>query len=66
MSLAERYLNITNNNFTFLVDNEELNENIKSYQENFVLNHNNPENLKNNLIMLLALLQAMLQFIKRH
>jgi hypothetical protein len=51
MSLAERYLNITNNNFTFLVDNEELNENIKSYQENFVLNHNNPENLKNNLLI---------------
>lgn len=51
MSLAERYLNITNNNFTFLVDNEELNENIKSYQENFVLNHYNPENLKSNLLI---------------
>ncbi len=49
MSLVERYLNI--NNFEFLdIVGQELFENIRTYQKNFILFQNNPEELKIQLI----------------
>ena len=52
MSLAERYLNITTsyNNVLGLFD-EELCENIRGYQYNYLMNKNDPETLKRNMIL---------------
>ena len=51
MSLAERYLNITTSyNDVFELFDEELCENIRGYQYNYVMNKNDPETLKKNVI----------------
>ena len=51
MSLIERYLNININNNNLLdIVGQELFDNITTYQKNYVLYQNNPEELKTNLV----------------